>query len=136
LYAKQQRLPVLLITKQQLMLKSAPHCYGSHLHFVLGAKANTQSLILLFSPSLPGERWRCNLHRLYKASLDKMKTLRENAYAKCDPSSISEPVFQLWEERVSVLWGSDIQPTPLVHVTVHWASRSPPERLALAGSTL
>lgn len=54
-----------------------------------------------------------------------MRTLRENAYAKHDPGSISEPVFQLWEERVSTLRGSDVQPTPLVPVTVHLVSRCP-----------
>lgn len=102
---------------------------------MLEAKANTQSLILLFSPSVPGGRWTCNLQWLYKASLDKMETLRENAYAKCDPSSISEPIFQLWEEQVSALWGSDIQPALLVRVTVHLASRSPLEWLGVAGST-
>lgn len=83
---------------------------------MLEARTNTQSLILLFSPSVPGGRWICNLHWLYKTSLDKMKTLRENAYAKCEPSGISELLFQLLEARVSTLWGSDVQPVPLVHL--------------------
>lgn len=87
-----------LSAKLQEILKSASHCYGSHLHFALEAKVNTQSLILLFSPSVAAGRWVCNLHWLYQESPDKMKILsgclREDAYAKCDPSSVSEPVFQ------------------------------------------
>lgn len=108
-----------LSAKQQEVLNSASHCYGSHLHFALEAQANTQSLILLFSRSVPGRKWICNLHWLYKASLDKMKTRRENAYAKRDPSSISEAVFQLCEERVSTFWGADVQPPSLVRLSAH-----------------
>lgn len=107
-----------LSAKQQKILNSASHCYGSHLHFALEAKANTQSLIRLFSP-IPGGKRICNFHWLYKASLDKMKTCRENAYAKRNPSSISKAVFQLWEERVSTFWGPDAQPPSLVCLTAH-----------------
>lgn len=74
-----------------------------------------QSLILLFSPFVAAGRWVCNLHCLYQASPDKMKILsgylRENEYAKCDPSSISEPCF-------STAWGAHVQPPCPVCVTV------------------
>lgn len=100
---------------------------------MLEAKANTQSLILLFFLLLSLEEDGYAICIGYTKPL-LMKTLRENAYAKCDPSSISEPVFQLWEERVSTFRGSDVQPTPLVPVTVRLASGSPPDRLTLAGS--
>lgn len=112
-----------LSAKLQEILKSASHCYGSHLHFALEAEVNTQSLILLFSPSVAAGRWVRNLHWLYQTSPDKMKILagylRENAYTKCDPSSISEPCF-------STAWGAHVLPPRPVCVTVCRVSHSPP----------
>lgn len=118
------------------MLKSASHCYGSHLHFELEDKASTRSLILLSSPSVPGGRYVRNLHWLYQASPDKMKTLRKNAYAKCDTSSISEPILQLWEEQVSTTLGIRHSTNIPVLVIRHLVSHSPPGCLVVAGNTL
>lgn len=75
-------------------MKSSSHCYGSHLNLALGAKTTAPSFILLFSPSVPEGRWICNLHWLCKAVPDKMNTKR-------NPSSISNPIVQIWGKKVS-----------------------------------
>lgn len=100
----------------------------------LGAETTAPSLILLFSPSVPEGRQICKLHCLCKAIPDKMKTLRENAHTKRNPSSISKPIVQIWGKKSEHAGGDQkSEQCPLCVSLCTW-HRAPAGRQAMAGS--